>query len=174
MNADGVITADDYLDYVSDLDRERWSQSHVADGGAELAGPLSVKNAVPNVSACLFRRDALLKALSENIEEISRYQIAGDWATYAHILTQGKLAFNAQALNLHRRHPHSMTLGNFNAGLLREILSMQRTLRQRHNPSALWRARAEAYAQELYDQLNLSTADARQVKEHPEFGALLQ
>jgi hypothetical protein len=67
-----------------------------------------------------------------------------------------------------------MTLGNFNAGLLREILSMQRTLRQRHNPSTLWRARAEAYAQELYEQFNLSTADARQVKEHPEFGALLR
>jgi hypothetical protein len=174
MDANGVITDDDYLDYVSDLDRERWRQSHVVDGLAELAGPLAVKNTIPNVSACLFRRDALLKALSENIEEISSYRIAGDWATYAHVLAQGKLAFNASAMNLHRRHSASMTLGSFNAGLLREILQMQRTIRQRHAQATQWRARADAYAQELYDQFNLSSKDARHVKHHPEFEAFFR
>jgi glycosyltransferase involved in cell wall biosynthesis len=169
MNAAGAITGTDYLDYVADLGRERWLEAHVIDGREELRTALSVKNAIPNVSACLFRREALLKALAENIEEIARYRVAGDWATYAHVLTQGKLAFVPRALNRHRRHERSVTLGSFDANLLREILSMQQKVRQRHNPSADWQARARAYAQELYVQFGLARPTAPDVTAHPDF-----
>jgi glycosyltransferase involved in cell wall biosynthesis len=169
MNAAGAITGADYLDYVADLGRDRWLGAHVVDGREELRTALSVKNAIPNVSACLFRRDALLKALSENIEEIARYRVAGDWATYAHVLTQGKLAFVPRALNKHRRHERSVTIGSFDANLLREILSMQQTVRQRHNPSPDWQVRARAYAQELYTQFGLARPTAPEVTANPDF-----
>jgi hypothetical protein len=62
-----------------------------------------------------------------------------------------------------------LTIAGFDAALLHEILSMQRTLRERRHPSAAWTARARAYAQELYVQFGLARPDAPDVTTNPEF-----
>jgi glycosyltransferase involved in cell wall biosynthesis len=169
MGPNDEILDVDYLTYVSDLGRDRWTKAHVVDGSEALSTWLSVKNAVPNVSACLFRREALVAALSQNIDEIAQYRVVGDWATYAYVLAQGKLAFFPRALNKHRRHPNSVTIGSFNEKLLREILSMQRTLRLRHNPPPAWIKRSRDYAQELYVQFGLHSDAAPDVLRSPSF-----
>ncbi len=58
MGAEGQILDANYLAYVADMGCERWTRAHVVDGEHELSTYLSVKNVIPNVSACLFRRDA--------------------------------------------------------------------------------------------------------------------
>jgi glycosyltransferase involved in cell wall biosynthesis len=169
MAGDGAILCDHYLDYVADIDREKWRRSHVSGGLDEIRTVLAVKNAIPNVSACLFRREALLRALSEGIDDIASYRVAGDWATYVRVLEQGKLAFSARPLNLHRRHENSVTLGSQHEKLLREILSMQQTVRRRHAVPPHVQAIQRAYAQELYQQFGFPEAGPPAVDSHPAF-----
>src|SRR5690606_38531416 len=125
----------DYLDYVADIDPAKWRSAYVADGREEIRSALSVKNTIPNVSGCLFRREALAAAMAPDIDEIARYRIAGDCATYVRVLERGKVAFSPRALNNHRRHANSVTIGSFSAGLLREILAMQRYVAERYGQS---------------------------------------
>ena len=169
IGADGGLLDASYLDYVSEFGRDRWRRIHTVRGDEALATFLSVKNTIPNVSACLFRRDVLLEALRGNIEEIAGYRVAGDWATYARVLERGRLAFYPVAANRHRRHSQGMTLGAKSDVLMHEILSMQRSLRVRHAPTEEWRRRADDHAQQLYGALGLATASALRLSQHPEF-----
>jgi glycosyltransferase involved in cell wall biosynthesis len=171
MAGDGAILCPHYLDYVADIDAEKWRSNHIAGGRDEIRGVLAVKNTIPNVSACVFRRDALVGALQAHIEDIAQYRIAGDWATYVRVLERGKIAFSAQPLNLHRRHERSVTVGSFNEKLLREILSMQHAVHERFGATRRAEATARTYAQELYVQFGLASADAPQVFANPAFAA---
>ena len=81
-------------------------------GSEEVEAGLAVKNTLPNVSAVLFRREALLRVMQEHIEEITQYRIAGDWLVYLLLLRDGGLSFNAESLNQHRRHGNSVTIGS--------------------------------------------------------------
>jgi hypothetical protein len=42
---------------------------------------LAVRNLIPNVSAVLWRREALLKAL-DAVPDLADWQLAGDWRLY--------------------------------------------------------------------------------------------
>jgi len=169
IDADGAVAAANYDDYVADVGGERWQRLHAVPGQVALQTFLSVKNTIPNVSACLFRRDVLHEALRENIDQIAGYRIAGDWATYAHVLSRGSLAFFPVARNDHRRHAACVTVGAYAADLLREILTMQRWIRLRHSPPDDWRRRAREYAQEFYVAFGLATDTAPLVSQHPDF-----
>jgi glycosyltransferase involved in cell wall biosynthesis len=169
IDAEGHVLHASYSDYVADVGGEQWRRLHVVSGNEALATFMGVKNTIPNVSACLFRRDVLHESLRDNIAEISGYRAAGDWATYAHVLAQGRLAFHPAALNDHRRHAESFTRGTRPTVMLHEILAMQRSLRQRHAPTEAWRHRALVYAQQTYEHLGLATAAMPQVEGHPEF-----
>jgi glycosyltransferase involved in cell wall biosynthesis len=164
MGSDGEILSEHYLDYVSDIDRERWTKPYVADGNEEISTALFVKNTIPNVSAVVFRREQLLRTLAEHGDEILSYRNAGDWVAYIRMLERGGIAFCPRSLNSHRRHQSSVTIGSFNVGQLREIVSVQKTTIARHALDAMARGRAESYAQLLYQQFGLASDD------HPWFG----
>jgi glycosyltransferase involved in cell wall biosynthesis len=72
---------------------------------------LAERNLIFNVSAVVWRRDALLAALDEIGDELTGYRIAGDWRLYLEILAGAdqKIAYVAESLNLHRRHGDSAT-----------------------------------------------------------------
>lgn len=171
IDAEGRLLHATYADHVADVGGERWRRLHVVPGDEALATFLGVKNTIPNVSACLFRRDVLHESLRDNIAEISGYRIAGDWATYAHVLARGRLAFHPAARNIHRRHAGSVTLGAQATSMLHETLAMQRSLRQRHAPTEAWRHRALGYAQRIYEYFGLATAATPRVERHPDFAA---
>jgi glycosyltransferase involved in cell wall biosynthesis len=174
IDAGGAVIGADYLDYVSDIDGERWRRAHVAEGSAEIQGVLAVRNTVPNVSACLFRRPALVEALGAHIEEIAGYNIAGDWAAYVRVLEKGRISFHPRALNLHRRHEGGLTIGAERSDLLGEILTMQAAIRARYGASAEATRLARAYAQRLYQEFGLAGPKAPQLEDNPDFARLLQ
>ncbi len=68
------------------------------------------------------------------------------------VLTQGKLAFFPQALNKHRRHERSVTLGSFNAAITGEHFASDTG----PPPNGLV---ARLNAQELYVQFGLATGN---------------
>jgi glycosyltransferase involved in cell wall biosynthesis/GT2 family glycosyltransferase len=168
MGSEGQILCEHYLDYVSDIDRERWTQSYKADGREEISKALFIKNTIPNVSAVLFRRQALLDVLVDHQQEIFSYRNAGDWVVYLRLMEKGGLAYCPRPLNSHRRHQGSVTIGSFNLAQLQEIIRVQQDTIRRHKLGMAASKQADAYAQSLYEQFGLATDMHPDFREHPE------
>lgn len=157
MSETGSTLDSDYLQYTSDIDRDRWTKAYLADGRAEIGSALAVKNTIPNVSACVFRRDALLTALTAHASEIERFRVAGDWMTYIRVLQQGRIAYDPRPLNHHRRHSGSVTASALApADALREIEDVQALVASEFSPLDHTRAIARAYLDTLRQQFGLS------------------
>jgi hypothetical protein len=96
--------------------------------GAEFARRfLSVKNLLVNVSAVLWRREALITALDELLPPLRNMTLAADWKVYLHMLTRSnaRVAYEATPLNSHRRHSRGMTRTVELSKHLREIRECQ-------------------------------------------------
>lgn len=170
MDSTGAILCEHYLDYVSDIDRDRWTRSYVASGDEEISRALFIKNTIPNVSGVVFRRDALSKVLAGRQEEILSYRNAGDWVVYLRLLEEGVIAYSPRPLNLHRRHQGSVTIGSFNLSQLQEIVKVQADTIRRHGLGHAEILEADNYAQKLYEQFGLAHEDYPHFRDHPEIG----
>lgn len=156
----GAVLAPDYLDYVADFDAARWRAPFVAALDEELRRGLAVKNTVPNVSAVLFRRGALLEVLEQHLEEIAAFRVAGDWQAYLRLLEKGEIAFRPEALNLHRRHAAGVTLGGDAQRHFDEVRRVQQWIQARHGLDAGTRAAAERYLEFLAGYLGIARSEA--------------
>jgi hypothetical protein len=174
IDGDGQLLANDYLEYVAEFGADRWTAPFVAGLEDELDHGLAVKNTIPNVSAVVFRRDVLREVLSAELEAICGYRVAGDWLAYLHVLERGRLAFVPEALNLHRRHAASVTLGGDNLPHLREVMRVQQYARTRHPVSERARAQAREYAERLHRQFGLDTAEQPSLADRRDLQDLLQ
>ena len=157
INLDGTVLRDNYLDYVADIDRERWLKSYVCDGPTQIVDALSVKNTIPNVSAVVFRREILSEVLKCEKDQLHQFKVAGDWYIYTKVLEHGGLAFTPNSSNLHRRHDKSVTNSSLNLSQLAEIVRMQRIVANSHLVSDPMQETARCYAQELYEQFGLAS-----------------
>jgi hypothetical protein len=83
---------------------KRWARSYIRSGREEIAEVLAFENTIPNVSACLVDRKAAVAA----VETAQGFRTCGDWVFYLELLHQGKVAYHAEVLNLHRRHGTSI------------------------------------------------------------------
>ncbi|MCA8901941.1 MAG: glycoside hydrolase family 99-like domain-containing protein [Hyphomonas sp.] len=153
VSQDSEILCPHYLDYVADIDRERWRRPFVNAGQAELNDGLAVKNTLPNVSGVLFRREALVATLEQHMDEIRSYRVAGDWCAYAHLAACGKFAFDPRPLNYHRRHADSVTISRFTQAEWDEIARMQARVQELADVSGSMAEKAAAYLDELKKRL---------------------
>ena len=156
IDGDGNVLANTYLEYTNDISREHWLRAYQRPGIDEIRECLAVKNTIPNVSAVLFRRGALLKALRDELDVICSFRIAGDWITYLAVLVQGDIAFVPESLNLHRRHSSSVTLGGDATGHMREVLQVQLLVSERYHPDRVALDKAAAYTKHLQRHFNLA------------------
>jgi hypothetical protein len=83
-------------------------------------------------------------------------------------MERGKMAFAPEALNLHRRHADSVTLGNANLRHLKEIMAVQRDAISRNGLGSEAEAQALEYAQRIYEQFGLETKEHPRAETHPE------
>ncbi|MFW6028332.1 MAG: glycosyltransferase, partial [bacterium] len=83
---------------------KRWARSYIRSGREEIAEVLAFENTIPNVSACLVDR----KAAAAAAETAQGFRTCGDWVFYLELLHEGKVAYHAEVLNLHRRHGTSI------------------------------------------------------------------
>ena len=149
VSGESEILAASYLDYVADVDPERWRRPFVTDGRWEIANGLSVKNTLPNVSGVLFRRDLIKRVLSRHMDEIRSYRVAGDWCVYALLGLMGKFAYDPRPLNYHRRHSSSVTISRFSRAEWDEIRRMQAFVQGLADVSDDMKARAQKYLSKL-------------------------
>lgn len=99
----------DYKSYYFDAGAKGLMASGSWPGQEFAAGYLAVRNLIPNVSAVLWRREALLRAL-DAVPDLASWQLAGDWRLYLALAEQeGNIAYVATPLNIHRRHGGGVT-----------------------------------------------------------------
>ena len=174
MGPAGEVLAPDYLDYTRDLCAERWTRAFVADGADEVAAGLGVKNTLPNVSAVVFRREALAAVLDAHLEEAATYRVAGDWVVYLRLLTRGRLAFSPRVLNRHRRHAESVTLGGDPVAHLREVIRVQQLALSLFDVPAPGQVAARDYAQSLYRYFALAPDAGAELPRDARFADLFE
>lgn len=156
MNAEGVVSAANYADYLRDISEAKWRSAYRVSGEEEAAEALSIRNTIPNVSAALFRRAPLLETLSRHSEEISSFKSAGDWCVYAYLLRGRSIAFTPEPLNYHRRHADGVTLSKFDLRSLSDIARMQRRMASLYSIPTASREAAARYLNELIAHFDLS------------------
>jgi glycosyltransferase involved in cell wall biosynthesis/GT2 family glycosyltransferase len=156
IDGEGNTLANTYLEYTNDVSRDHWLRAYRRPGIDEIRECLAIKNTIPNVSAALFRRDALLSALHQEFDTICSFRIAGDWVTYITVLAQGDIAFVPESLNLHRRHSSSVTLGGDKRPHMLEILRVQRIVTERYGLQDATAAKVARYNEHLRVHFGLS------------------
>jgi hypothetical protein len=100
----------DYQSYYFSCGVRELAVSGIWTGREFATRMLSVRNLIPNVSAVLWRREALLKALAA-VPHLEEWKLAGDWRLYLAMLAGqgGELVYVAEPLNTHRRHAGGVT-----------------------------------------------------------------
>jgi glycosyltransferase involved in cell wall biosynthesis/SAM-dependent methyltransferase len=164
----GREMAPDYLQWTDDVDPVKWRDAYVRRGTDEIRDSLAIKNTIPNVSAVLMRKPDL----SEIETTLLNLRNAGDWLVYVHLLERGDVAFVPAALNSHRRHGGSVTIGHGGVNLMREILFVQRYVLARHAVAADVERKRDASLQATYEYLGLHTQGPATYKDHPALGSL--
>ena len=111
VQADGTPQWESYKGYYATVEPGALARTEVFEAAEFIRRFLGVKNLILNVSAVVWRRDALLAALDACGEELRGYRMAGDWRLYLEALrTPGaRVAYEATPLNVHRRHAESVT-----------------------------------------------------------------
>src|SRR5262249_49609633 len=103
--------------YTDFLDSKRWRSDFFNSGRDECARYLCCYNSIPNASAVLVRRDALLST-DHSYEEM---RLAGDWMKWVEILLSYDLAFIATPLNRYRQHAFTVRKTTAIATMLDEM-----------------------------------------------------
>ena len=173
IDAAGMELAPNYLDYVDTFGRERWQAPFVAGLQDELRHGMAVKNTIPNVSAVVFRRQAFADVLERHLDDIASYRIAGDWLLYVRMLEQGRMAYAPEALNAHRRHSGSVTLGGTQVPHLQEVMRMQRQIAADHSLAHAADDAVGEYAAFLYTHFGLDDGGRLRIEYDDRFAPLL-
>lgn len=156
VDSAGGPLAPDYLGYTDDISVDRWRAPYTVSGAEEVERALAIKNTVPNVSAALFRRDALLQVLEEHMETLARFRIAGDWVVYLLVLKLGYIHFAPDAMNRHRHHAKSITGTIDSRRHWEEVVAVQSLARRLYAVSDATVAAAGDYAARLRAHFGLS------------------
>lgn len=149
INEAGRLLDTDYLKYTNDIDNNKWKFTYSRNGNQEICDTLSIKNTIPNVSAVVFKK----RDISEILNELVEFKIAGDWFFYVWILKKGMIHFNPQSLNWHRRHDKGVTLSE-NANVhYNEIIKMQDYVYENFDVSDATRNKALEYRKYVREYL---------------------
>ena len=105
IDENGETVRERNFHHTDDVSKTRWLTDYHALGHREVVDSLLYRNTIPNVSAVVFRRQAILN----EIPKLSHYAYAGDWYLYTQILRHNDVCFHAEPLNRFRRHSASVT-----------------------------------------------------------------
>jgi glycosyltransferase involved in cell wall biosynthesis len=111
VHVDGTPQWPSYKPYYATIEAGALTRTEIFEGATFVRRFLSVKNLILNVSATVWRRDALLRALDRCEPDLKTFRMAGDWRLYleALALPGARIAYEARTLNVHRRHADSVT-----------------------------------------------------------------
>lgn len=161
IDYDGSPLWDSYKNYYEHDGRGTLATSATFDGDDFVRRHLAVRNLILNVSAVVWRREALLRALDACQEELKTFRMAGDWRLYLEVLTApgARIAYIADALNVHRRHAESVTHALKADKHVAEIAHCHALGAERLKLPARVRSLQTKYRQTVEDQLKAAPTD---------------
>lgn len=109
----------------------RYTSNFSNEGPDEIIQAIGIYNSIPNVSACLFKREALMRAFDSLGDYIFNFEYAGDWVVYLELLSHGSLAYDARPLNYFRQHQESIIKSAKQSQLIDEITEVQNFARSK-------------------------------------------
>jgi cellulose synthase/poly-beta-1,6-N-acetylglucosamine synthase-like glycosyltransferase len=111
IDGDGAPLWPSYKGYYATVAPDALSRTEIFEARDFVQRFLCVKNLILNVSAVVWRREALLQAMRECEHDLGTYKMAGDWRLYLQALSGrgARVGYCAEPLNTHRRHAESVT-----------------------------------------------------------------
>ncbi len=106
VGTEGQVYGDYEEIYLNRINDGRWSRPYVATDHEEAQEGLGIANCIPNASSLVFRR---LEPEPDFAETLKSMRLCGDWYFYLRAMRGGLVAYCEQPLNLHRRHPETVT-----------------------------------------------------------------
>lgn len=129
IDSNGVMISPDYSEYLNEIEIGHWSKEFQKSGKNEIANYFSIKNPIPNVSAVVFKKQ---NNISDIINQVCEYSIAGDWFFYIWLLEKGDVYYSNLVLNSHRRHLNSICAMNKNKKHYEEIVRVQNYVKDKY------------------------------------------
>jgi len=118
--------------WVADLDPQKWTVDHLADGREECRKYLVRRNTIPNASCVVFRK-AVYELVGGADESLV---LCGDWKLWASMALKGQIAYVGQALSYYRWHESSVRAKSQRLGMdAVEYLQVVRWILQRVTPT---------------------------------------
>jgi glycosyltransferase involved in cell wall biosynthesis len=156
VSDDGKALERSYKTYYRRFHGDAFEASFNCNAASFATRFLATANIILNVSAVLFRRDALLGVVDDELDELATYRFAGDWITYLSICRHpGEVAYCARNLNKHRRHGESAVHRTALASHLAEIARVHAAFGHLFEATPKVLASQRAYRAELREQFGL-------------------
>ncbi len=93
------------MDYLTSISPTRWKQSYCIPAEQEINEALGIKNTILNISSVLFRKFEM----DDDFKKVlSGMRIGGDSFLILYAIKEGKVYYEARAMNYHRRHSSSI------------------------------------------------------------------
>ena len=151
IDATGAEVMPSYQEYYRQNGIDCLLQDGVFAAREFLENALSVRNAILNASAVIFRTDALRAAMARCSAELDSWRVAGDWRVYVEILRQSprQIGYLASPLNVHRRHAASVTAKLTAEQMRGEIARMHKVINAALGPNTAREKVQKAYVSSL-------------------------
>jgi len=160
IDTDGSVLANSYDYYLRRIDQHLFAADFSMNGDDFARKALSVMNVILNVSSVLWKRQALIKALTDAGTELESYSLVGDWRLYLDVLAapEAEIAWCAESLNTHRRHSQSVTHALDPQKHLDEVKAMHEHAKSLFGQADGMAEQVDSYQEELSEQFGLKQA----------------
>nr|HMN86756.1 glycoside hydrolase family 99-like domain-containing protein [Bauldia sp.] len=168
IDGDGRRIGRSYARYCDDGTQGRFHGDFTLDGATFLRECLSIKNTILNVSAVVWRREALMQALAAAEPRLAGFRTAGDWLLYVELMrANASVAYVGRSLNGHRRHATSVSRVLDRRRHLDEIVAMHRLIAGYLGDGAALEPRMRTYEDQIAAMFGLDAAEADRPEPSP-------
>ncbi|MHB8881377.1 MAG: glycoside hydrolase family 99-like domain-containing protein [Thermodesulfovibrionales bacterium] len=142
-------------EYLTSLSHTKWKKNYRVYATEEINDGLGVKNTILNMSAVLFRRFDFSEEFRRTLEHMN---IAGDWYFIVNAIKNGKVHYEAEKLNYHRKHSESVIGKTVSEkrleGFFREFLTVQQFVFDTYQLNDHFCKKWESYLRKQWDDFN--------------------
>lgn len=156
IDGEGKHLADSYGYYYDPDGSSIFAQDFTMPARAFAIEHLAVRNLILNVSSMVARRTPFLESLNASLKTLKSYSFAGDWLLYTQLCVKnGKVAFIAESLNIHRRHQQSAVHAKTGKAHISEIRRVHRFFEKAYGKDEAVGLKRTRYLEELHEQFGL-------------------
>ncbi len=152
IDQNGERITDDYLDYLTDIDDEKWKTDYIVSGKKEIADVMVIKNSIPNVSSVVFKKISFDPDL---FQKMATFSVAGDWYFYIWMLGRGDIAYTSKNLNIHRLNTLGVTRKTDQKKHFNEIVTIQNYAMSNYSVSDKTKKKMIDYRNKVKENFNL-------------------